>query len=134
MTCDNCARLTRELREAREELAEYRDALPDTEDHRVVLIAKRLGIQPQGGRMAAEMADRNGRICTTELLGELIGYGGEGYVGDPGRLMTGVVRVNISRLRKALERAGCPGAVVNYHGTGYALSEAGVKLVRKLSR
>ena len=137
MVCDNCARLTRELREAREELAEYEGALDVTEDMAVFKLGRALKIRPQTAKLLLTLASRPDRMFGIDLLSDALGYAGAGTetLAPSGCLLSQSIRVNVVRARAALKSLGFDKrALTTAYGKGYGLSEDAAKAVLEAAR
>ncbi len=116
--------LTRELREARELIAEY-ERPGSVIDTRVYEVNKWLG-RPcalQGAKMLLSMIDAPGKIIPRDRLAHIIDYQGDTVID---RILT----VNVSRLNKALVNKGMPKAVKNAHGKGYYIRVSDVDIIQ----
>lgn len=124
MTCENCIRLTRELREARELIEEY-ERPGAMVDSRVYELNNWLGrpCQVQGAKMLVALMDAGGKIVPRDRLIHIIDYHGDLRVE---RILT----VNVSRVNKALTNKGLPRAVRNAHGVGYYVSATDAETIR----
>lgn len=114
--------LTRELREARELIAEY-ERPGSVIDTRVYQVNKWLGrpCQVQGAKMLMTMIDAPGKVIPRDRLAHIIDYRGDLPVER-------ILAVNVSRLNKALTNKGMPRAK-NAHGKGYYVDVADAKRI-----
>ena len=112
MTCDRCISLTRELREARELIAEY-ERPGSVIDTRVYRANDWLGrpCQVQGAKILMALIDAPGKIVPRDRLAHIIDYAGDLPIER-------ILSVNVSRLNSALSKRGMP-RVKNAHGKGY---------------
>jgi|GEM_PF-3928367 len=120
--CPNCIRLTRELREAREELAAYAEGPLDDVDQDLARVGLWLGARGNGNsaRILMAIMQCDGRIVGWTQLGEMIGYEGinvRGYLG-----------VYICWIRKGLERNGMK--IHTAWGSGWWIDKPTIKAIR----
>ena len=112
MTCDRCISLTRELREARELIAEYErpDATVTPEVQRV---RKWLGrpTRIQTAKMLMALLKSPGQIVSNDRLAFAMDYDGDAPV-------TRILSVHSSHLRKSLQNKGLPRSVRTGYGAG----------------
>jgi DNA-binding response OmpR family regulator len=122
--CANCIRLTRELREALELVAEYERA-PKNVDARAYQINNWLHrpCQIQSAKMLKALLDADGKVVLRDRLAFLMNYQGDL---PAERILT----VNGSRLNKALENKGLPRAVRNAFGQGYYIETKNADAIR----
>lgn len=121
MPCDNCVRLTRELREAREELSEYR--APDTQpDPAKLLRWLRKPASPQTAYLLLHLAQRPGRVCEIMDLADAMNAAD---TMNP----RNCVRVHVARARRCLEFRGAPDAIFNLYGVGFGLDRATAAMI-----
>jgi DNA-binding response OmpR family regulator len=122
--CDNCVRLTRELREAQELIAEYErpGAVIDSRVYRVNNWLRR-PCQIQSAKILVALLDAAGKVVPRDRLIHIIDYQGDLRIE---RILT----VNVSRLNKALENKGMPRAVKNAFGEGYYIYDADADIIR----
>ena len=132
MGCPDCDRLRRELREAREELAEYEAAGPAPaatgEAARMGRWMAALGCphgQAQMAMVFAEAPDRT--FSRDELVEKLRGCGRA----DP---FDRSVDTRIKRLRRSLKAAtGRPDTIRTQYGVGYYMDAATARAVRAIA-
>ena len=112
MTCENCIRLTRELREALETIEEYErpEQSITPEIHK---IRKWLGrpARIQTARMLDALMKTPGQIVTNERLAFAMEYDGDLPIFK-------ILSVHSTYLRNALERRGLPRSVRTGYGSG----------------
>lgn len=116
MPCDNCAALTRQVRELREELAEYSQPDAVVDSHRVLKWLRKPA-SPQTARLAIALARAHGRMVHLMDLADEVGLGNVLNVPNS-------VRVQVSHLRRCLERHGHLGVVVNHYGEGFHMDKS----------
>jgi len=104
--CDNCARLQRQVRELKEEIAEYEARKAPVVPEAVRLQTKH-DLSPAEGRVLHALVRHSPHIVTKDTIQNLIS-------GDNGTLEN-IVRVIISRLRHRLP----PKTIINVFGQGY---------------
>lgn len=120
MPCDNCERLRREIRELKEEIAEWgkvenNEALSDR-------LRIRFRLRPQAALALAAMLERPGRVFSVQALIQHIGYNGNPM--DTKRNGEDQsVRTNISWVRLGLMDARLGVHVRNIQRQGYMISK-----------
>lgn len=121
MMCPTCDRLRAELREVREELAEWRMSEGESQNGDVAIIARVLKISPQSAKVVNELMSAPSRLVPTDRLVEAMDYGGLGM--DKGRwtFEGNALKVVMSMARKGLREAGLPEAISNVWGRGYIM-------------
>lgn len=92
MACDECVRLRAQIRELKEELAEWRGGNDDVLDTRAQDYAKKLGVRTQSAKMLSVLLDNAGKAISNDRLAEEIGYDGEN-----GRRHVAVVLCNLRK-------------------------------------
>lgn len=124
MMCDNCARLTRELREAREELREY-ERPAETHSAEVYRLNDFLGrpCQLQAAKMILMLMERPGQVVLKDNL--IFGMQFNGSI-----TATKVLHVNASRARAALIKAGLPRSVRSAWDKGYYIEQKDADMIR----
>lgn len=131
-TCARCADLTRQLREAREELAEWtkvpvREGGEDRREQAVVLcnrLRQRLSLtvqefRPGEVRLLMALLDRKGRPAKRDdLLSEIA------LDGDRSDAHSNLVSCRVAYLRRVLKQCDLGGAIETVVGVGYLISSA----------
>ena len=130
--CPHCIRLTRELREAREELAEY----AVTRQHRLKeagQTANRYVSRAEEMTIIAPMVDAVPGLSPAEALG-LHALASAGSLdsetlratfsrGEASEIR--LVNVHMCRIRQKLKKAGYPNIIKTVWGVGYQMTEEG---------
>ena len=135
--CPKCSDLARDLREAREELAEWRRQglaqVDQSTEARAVEIRVRLArlgwpkrsVQPGEIRTLLALVKANGATCSRDhLLSALVTDHADHEVSIKS------VDVRICRLRKVLKRAGLDGVIENRWGQGYVIPPTNLPRVK----
>ena len=121
MACDNCARLTRELREAKEELAEYQ--IEAIEPDPVKLLRwLRKPATPQTAALVLHLSRSPGRACQIMDLSDAMGAS---QTMDP----RNGVRVHVARARRCLEYRGMSEVIFNQYGVGFSIERDAAKAI-----
>ena len=115
--CDNCARLQRQVRELKEEIAEYEARKAPVVPEAVRLQTKH-DLSPAEGRVLHALVRHSPHIVTKDTIQNLIS-------GDNGTLEN-IVRVIISRIRNKLPE----GSVRNVFGQGYHIPTDKLEAIR----
>ena len=124
MTCENCIRLTRELREALELIDEYErpGAVSDARVYRINHWLSR-PCSVQGAKILAALLDAKGQVVPRDRLVYIIDYAGDLPIER-------ILSVNISRLRVALRNRGLKVSVNNAHSKGYYIDTKDADVIR----
>jgi len=129
MPCDSCDRLKRQVRELKEEIAEW-----DRTENNESLADKlrlRFRLRPQAAYTLAAMIERPGRVFSKQAIIQHIGYDGSPMeTKRDGEDQS--VRTNISWVRSGLKYAGLDVEVRNIHAQGYLISKEDAEKVRAL--
>ena len=122
--CVSCDRLRAELREVKEELAEWKMREDDSVDGDIALISRTLKLPPQPARIVNELMSAASRVVTSEKLIESMDYGGRG--GDKGRWTAegNAMKVCLSMARKGLREAGLHDAISTVWREGYIMPKS----------
>lgn len=120
--CATCDDLRRQLREEREELAEWARAKPVAPDDGLTLErlhrwCTRLKTPKGPTRLVIALADASPRVLTPEALLEIARSDGDGEVWNERNM----VRVYVWRARRGLAAAGLSGALETVWGAGYVV-------------
>lgn len=138
MTCDNCSRLTRELREAREEIAEWgkrrerespyvrdargsfasREESPCYATPRAADMAKAFRLTVTESRALDALFDHDRPLSKTEIMNAM---------DSAGDTSTSIVRTVICNVRKKI---GVRDAIAPVKYFGYQITESGRDLIR----
>lgn len=135
--CQTCDKLRAEIRELREELAEWERGGNMTDSGDVALIAATIKCLPQSAKLISALMNAENRTVSAEILTEEIEYGGMG--GDINRARKSEtyegnhLKVIVSRSRRDLERAGIFDAIANVRGVGYIMPKRKAQEIRKLA-
>lgn len=123
--CPTCDRLRAELREVKEELAEWRTNEAD-EPGDVALIGRQLGLNPQPARIVSRLMASSSRVVAKEALIETMNYAGEGrdLGGYRGTDEGCALKVVITKARRGLESVGLFDAISNVVGVGYIMPKS----------
>lgn len=134
MPCDECDALRRQLREAREEIAEYEAATDSGDTARINALRIKLRIRPMTAKVIDTLMDKPGMLTRLDYIVERTEAGGKRSDTMPPsrRGPLGVVRTNISWARKALVEKGIRGGIVNMHGEGYTMTKEAARAVEAL--
>lgn len=108
MPCGECDRLRVQVRELKEEIAEWERTGGEIVDTSVNDLAKKIGTHLQPAKMLLALARARGKTVTNERMCDVIGY--EGY---------GTVNI-LAQITLRARRAGFP--VVRIRGVGLSLS------------
>lgn len=123
--CPRCIQLTRELREARETIAEYErpSATMSAQANRV---SRWLGLpcHPQAAKMLLLLMAKPGEIVLRDAL--LFGID---YHGDADVVKT--LQVQASRARVSLIRRGLPRGIQSAKGSGYYIEKSDAAIIRR---
>lgn len=122
--CKNCERLNRELREAREEIQEWKVRGIDGGGDMASRLRYALKIRPQGALIVAAMMEREGRFVRPDFLIEAANIGGQSE--------KNTLRVQILFARKSLDAVGITDAIVSSYGDGYLLTTEAASELREL--
>lgn len=122
MACDNCDRLRREVRELKEELAEWQagssfEAENTTE---VDLIRAKFRVRPQTAKIISALLSRPGKVVSHDLLVQAASCGGA-VDGDKYPSRTGplaVLRIAVAQARKAITFRN---TIINVKERGYMI-------------
>ena len=127
MTCNNCERLNREIRELREELAEWgrvekNETLADK-------LRKRFRLRPQASHVLAELVTRPDRVFGRDAMIQHMGY-----TGSPMETVRDgedqAIRNAITWIRNALKDERLDVTIRNIYGAGYLVSKADAAVIR----
>lgn len=130
--CQTCDKLRAEIRELREELAEWRNQESIHENGDAAIIAERLKTWPQVAKLIAILAENENRVVSREYFVDALGYAGEGRDHDRrGTDEDRWLKVIVSRSRRALEGIGVFDAVGNVRGRGYIMTKEKARAVRR---
>lgn len=130
MACGECDTLRRQVRELREELAEFQK-YEDSESPLVFSLKKALRLRPQSAKILAALMDRQDKVVKVDLLIDASEY--EGEAGNPNdRRFRAIIGVNLARIRRSMEDARIEGAVQTFYGNGYMISKSVADQVRAL--
>lgn len=136
MSCPRCDQLARELREAREELEEWR-RLGGREDAAEADLTRLHALQawlrdpylprsvsrPQAARLLQALVARAPEFCSPDRLAHVCGVGFDANAKS-------ILRVNVTNVRKSLEALGLPVEIENSHGHGWRISREHAALVK----
>lgn len=133
MPCDSCDRLRAQLREAREELAEWRRSDGSSLNGDVWRIKRAFGINPQPAIIINALMRDAGRVVTNDALVEAMGYAGEGREPVKGQADDRLaLQVVICKARSALRAEGLHEAISNVHHTGYIMPRTKAAEITKI--
>lgn len=134
MACDECDRLRKQVRELKEEIAEYEaDTLDDSEDPMPMRLTQTFRIRPQSARILWAMMKKPGRVLSMDALAHASEYHGD-TTNPNDRAFKQSTRTNISRIRRGLESRQIFGGVQNSYGRGFLLTkEAAVRIAEILA-
>lgn len=125
--CPTCDRLRAELREAKEELAEWQSHGGDnSSDGEVALLSKVMRVSPQPARIVSELMAASSRVVSKGHLIDSMGYDGEGRE-HPERGQTdegNALKVVVTQARRGLESVGLFDAIANVRGVGYIMPKS----------
>lgn len=131
--CVECDKLRAEIRELREELAEWRNQDSIHENGDAAIIAARLKTWPQVAKLIAILAENENRVVAREYFVEALEYAGAGRDHDRrGTDEDRWLKVIVSRARRALEGIGVFDAVGNVRGWGYIMTKEKARDVRRV--
>lgn len=131
--CQTCDKLRAEIRELREELAEWRNQDSIHESGDAAIIATRLKTWPQVAKLIAILAENENRVVSREYFVEALEYAGAGRDHDRrGTDEDRWLKVIVSRARRALESVGVFDAVGNVWGQGYIMTKEKARDVRRV--
>jgi len=121
VACDNCDRLRAEIRELKEEIAEW--ARVNRDDRLAEKIRIRFCMTLQESCASAAMMGRPDMTFSIDRLCEHMGYDGL----EDGR---SVVRTVLSRVRAKLKSHGLQVSVRNLHSEGYYITRADADAIK----
>lgn len=129
MTCARCEQLTRELREAREEVAEWarmdRARLDDDDVQRIFRLKSAFRLTECDARVLAALMARPGHQFTKE---NLLPYASI----HPDDVRCKIVDVRICKIRKALAaRPEFPAKIATNWGTGYSIAREDAQILER---
>lgn len=131
--CQTCDKLRAEIRELRDELAEWRNQDSVHENGDAAIIAARLKTWPQVAKLIAILAENENRVVSREYFVEALEYAGAGRDHDRrGTDEDRWLKVIASRARRALESIGVFDAVGNVRGRGYIMTKEKARDVRRV--
>jgi DNA-binding response OmpR family regulator len=122
--CPRCVQLTRELREARELIAEY-ERPPETRCALANRVSRWLGVpcHPQAAKMLVMLLEQPGKIVHRDALIHGVDYNGDADI-------VKVLQVQASRVRVSLVRRGLPRAIQSAKGSGYYIEKSDADVIR----
>lgn len=131
MPCDSCDRLRAQLREALEELAEWRRG--DDADDNVSSLRRVFGLERQGAIIMDRLMRASGCVVHKDALIEAMQYRGEDRH-LPGSKPDNVaaLHVVVCKAKGVLRRSGIFEAVVNIPATGYIMPRTKAAEIRKI--
>lgn len=132
--CNTCDSLRVSLREAQEELKEWRSYAERSAPDSVTEIRLSLGVSPQVAKVMDALMSNPSTVVTTERLIEAMEYNGQGrdFLACGHTDESRALNVNIHSARRALERAGIFDAIGNMRGVGYIMPKTKVREIRRL--
>lgn len=133
MPCVQCETLQRDLREAREELAEWRARERDDgpSETRLEAWCTALDLRPRATAMIMVMADRPDRVCKPHFLLSAT-LRKDRYV-DAGRASEqNLVAAHLSQARRRLRAIGLPYVLQTAWTGGYRISRADAQRLKAL--
>lgn len=132
MPCDNCDRLRIQLREALEELDEWRRSDQPSQDS-VSMLRRAFGLGPQGAIIVDCLMRSSGCVVHKEALIEAMQYRGEDRHPEKGKPdNVAALHVVVCKAKSALRSSGVFEAVVNIPATGYIMPRTKAAEIRKL--
>lgn len=140
--CQTCDKLRAEIRELREELAEWErlseEGVSGVIDNDSGLIAATIGVGPQEGRLISTMMLAASRTVSTHDLVRAMKYEGEDGEYEDSRGITrshsrDQLKVVVCRARAALTRAGIHEAIHTIRCVGYIMPKRKAQEIRKLA-
>lgn len=130
MACSECDSLRRQVRELKEELAEFQK-YDDADSPLVFELKKALRLRPQSAKILAALMERQDKVVKVDLLIDAAEY--EGEAGNPNdQRFRAIIGVNLARIRRGMEDARIDGSVQTFYGHGYMISKAVADQVRAL--
>lgn len=111
MPCAECEKLRKQVRELKEEIAEWERSDADFNPVKV-LRWMRKPASPQTVALSVSLANAGGRILTTDELAQSMGAH---KTMDPANS----VRVHVARARRCLEYKGYGQSIFNQYGVGF---------------
>lgn len=121
--CPSCDRLRAELREVKEELAEWKMGSPSVDGDKWAFLASTIGLAPQPAKIVSALMESPSQPVMKDTMFELMEYGGMGrdfiHSGhtDEGRALS----VIVTHARRRLESFGIHDAIKNVRGVGYIM-------------
>lgn len=136
MACDNCDRLRREIRELKEEIAEYELGTDHEADETDVFRLKiALRIKPQSAKLLHGLMQTPGKLVTLNALAEWSDVNKrQDHDQFPSRTGPGRhIRVLVKDIRDGFVSRGLPSDLIhNAYGRGYILDQTATEPLQAL--